>query len=126
MNQPTSIKRILVVDDDADIVVLLSMRLRAKGYEVVTAPDGQEALIRVQSHRPDLIIADLQMPNLDGWRLSQKVRDNPAYKNIPIILLSALVSRDGPPDDVEVGDYYMGKPYDIESLLNKIKELLHE
>ena len=119
-------KKILVVDDEIDIVTLIKMRLSSKGYEVITAHDGHEALSQVQRHTPDLVIADLNMPHLDGWRLSQKIRDNEKFKTIPIILLSSLVEKEGPAGDLEVGDFYMTKPFEPEALLAKIKELLKE
>ena len=119
-------KKVLIVDDDADIAVLLERALKAKGYEVMTAQDGWEALKQIQTYLPDLILADLMMPNFDGWRLSQKLRDKELFRKIPIILLSALVEKEGPADDLEVGDYYMTKPFDREKLLDKIKELLKE
>lgn len=119
-------KKILVVDDEAEIVMLLERALKAKGYEVITAPEGREALNQVKLHHPDLIVSDLMMPDLDGWRLSHKLRENELHKKIPILLLSAIVSKDGPADDLEVGDYYIAKPFDMEKLLGKIKELLNE
>ena len=119
-------KKILVVDDDVEIVTLIKMRLSARGYEVITAEDGRDALAQVQRHLPDLVVADLSMPNLDGWRFSQRIRDNEKFKKMPIILLSALVEKEGPADAIEVGDFYMAKPFDAEKLLAKIKEFLPE
>ena len=117
-------KKILIVDDDQDILKLIKVRLLSNGFLVMTAEDGAEALKQVELDPPDLIVADLMMPDLNGWRLSQILKSDARYKKIPIILLSAILEREGPAADIEVGDYYLPKPFDGEKLIGKIKELL--
>ena len=117
--------KILVVDDDVEIVTLIKMRLSARGYDVVTAADGRDALAQVQQHSPDLVVADLNMPNLDGWRFSQRVRDNAKFKTIPIILLSAMIEKEGKASKYEVGDYFMSKPVMVDKLLAQIEDYLN-
>ena len=120
------IKKIMVVDDDSDIIMLLESRLKRNGYAVVTAFDGMEAYEQIKKEPPDLIIADLMMPNLNGWQLRQQLKDHESYKKIPIILLSALVDKDNQPGLLDDKECYLSKPYDVKELLTKIKEFLDE
>ena len=117
-------KRILVVDDDQGILKVIKIHLEANGYETVVASDGEEAFKEVERQKPDLVVADLIMPNLNGWWLSQKLKEDLRFKEIPLILLSGLLDKDGPPEGNEVGDYYMAKPLKFDKLLAKIKELI--
>ena len=117
-------KKILVVDDDEDIVKVISFRLSASGFNVITAFDGEEGLKKVKIHNPDLVVADLTMPGLNGWQMSLKLKQDEKYKNIPVIILSALVDKEGLAGDAEVGDYYLAKPFDADKLMAKINELL--
>jgi len=117
-------KKILVVDDDEDIVKIMKIRLANQGYEVITAYDGQQAYDIIQKNTPDLIVADLVMPNLNGWILTQMIKNHDQYKTIPIILLSAIVAQDSTPKADDLGDYYMSKPFSIDKLIDKIHELL--
>lgn len=119
------LKKILVVDDDQDIVFMIKSVLEKDGYGVATAHDGTEALKAVESGIFDLVIADLTMPGMDGWRLSMKLRQDERYKHIPIIILSGLLnSEESQPEAFETADVYMAKPFDIFKLMDKVKELL--
>lgn len=80
-------KKILVVDDERTIVKIIEIKLRAAGYEVTTASDGVEALEKVESERPDMVIIDDIMPRLSGWDVIKKLQENPATDRIPIIML---------------------------------------
>jgi len=115
--------RILVVDDDPHILDLLNNRLIANGYDVIMASDGEEALQQIKAGKPNLVIADLMMPHLNGWQLGQKIKDT-AGKSLPVIVLSALIQQEGKSSDMEVGDFYMAKPFEAEKLIAKVKELL--
>jgi len=119
--------KILVVDDDKDIVFMVKAILEKTGYEVMTASDGNEALKAVKTNVPDLMIVDLTMPGMDGWRLSMKVRQDEQCKNIPIIVLSGLLAEEE--SQAEPTDPYnilMSKPFDVFKLAAKVKELLSE
>ena len=119
--------KILVVDDDLDIVYMVSAIMEKNGYEVTTASDGYEALKLIKTYVPDLMIVDLTMPEIDGWRLSMKVRQDERCKDIPIIVLSGLLTdEESKPEPNEPYDFLMAKPFDILKLANKVKELLGE
>jgi len=120
------LKKILVVDDDHDMVYMIKAMLEKNGYEVITAADGHQALKLVKTNIPDLMIIDLTMPMMNGWQFSMKVRQDERYKNTPIIVLSGLLVKDASPEQFESSNAYMVKPFDIFKLLDKVKELLQE
>ena len=119
-------KKIFIVDDDQDMVYIIKETLEKHGYEVMTAPDGAMALIKLKTNVPDLMIIDLTMPGMSGWHLTTKIRKDERYKTTPIIVLSGLLERDAEPQEFESASAYMVKPFDIFKLINKIKELLKE
>ena len=117
--------KILVVDDEADLVETLKFRLEISGYDVSTALDGQEGLKKARTENPDLVILDLMLPKLDGYRVCRMLKFDEKYKDIPIILFSARVQE----SDIKMGeeqgaDAYITKPFDPKALLAKIDELL--
>lgn len=117
-------QHIIVVDDDRDIAFLISEYLKRHGYEISVAFDGEEALEKLKIVTPDLIIADLTMPKMSGWHFTQKIRGDVRLKNIPIIVLSGLLEADSDPETFESANAYMGKPFDILKLHEKVKKLL--
>ncbi|MDD5432124.1 MAG: response regulator [Candidatus Omnitrophica bacterium] len=118
-------KRILVVDDESQLVELIQMRLEANGFEVITAYNGQEALDKARQEKPDLIILDLMLPKIDGYKVCRMLKFDEKYKNIPVILFTARAQEDDIILGQKVGgDAYITKPFDPDALLAKIKELL--
>ena len=118
-------KRILVIDDEADLVEMLSLRLQINGYEVLTASDGQEGQEKAREDKPDLIILDLMLPKIDGYKICLMLKFDEKYKNIPIILFTARAQE----TDISLGeevraDAYIVKPFEPDILLAKIKELI--
>jgi len=118
-------KRILVVDDEIYIVHILEFSLTMEGYDVITAADGEEALRRVEEDEPDLVVLDIMMPRMDGYEVCRRLREDPATRNLPVILLSAK----GRPMDRDLGldagaDDYIVKPFSPRRLLEKIRELM--
>jgi len=118
-------KRVLFVDDEEDLVTALSARLQAGGYEVLVARDGLEALQKARSLFPDLIILDLMLPKMDGYKVARLLKFDQRYVKIPIIMLTAR----GQDIDQEAGkkagaDDYIVKPFDSAYLMIRIKELL--
>ena len=81
-------KRILLVDDERDLVETVTFRLKALGYEVITAYDGKEALDKARGEKPDLIILDINMPGIDGVQIAKRVRRDPHLRNIPLIAMT--------------------------------------
>ncbi|MBL8012954.1 MAG: response regulator [Candidatus Omnitrophica bacterium] len=117
-------QHILVVDDDFDIVFLISEFLKKQGFEVSIASDGQEAWESLKKSNVDLIIADLTMPKMGGWQFTQKIREDKILAKTPIIVLSGLLESDSDPEVFESANAYMGKPFDIFKLHEKVKSLL--
>lgn len=120
-------RRILLVDDENDILELVTPMLENSGYEVLTAADGQEAIEKARLQKPDLIILDLMLPKLDGYSVCRMIKLDKTIKNIPIIMFTARAGKDDQSTASEVGaDAYIIKPFDPEAMLSKIKELLAE
>jgi DNA-binding response OmpR family regulator len=120
-------KKILLVDDEAELVDVVKMRLEASDYEVVTAYDGQQALEKARGDSPDLIILDLMLPKMDGYMVCGLLKKDVRYNKIPIIMFTARAQE----EDVVLGenlgaDSYIIKPFEPEILLLKIKEVLGE
>jgi len=120
-------KKILIADDEPNIVVSLEFLMKQQGYEVKVARDGEEALAAVAAFGPDLILLDVMMPRMSGYDLCQKLRENPAWQGIKIIMLSAKGR------DVEVtkgmavgADAYVTKPFSTKDLLARVREMLGE
>jgi two-component system KDP operon response regulator KdpE len=112
-------KRILIVDDDPAILRLLSTNLKARGYDVVTATNGEESLEAVQNTFIDLIILDLMMPKVDGVEVCRRIRE---WSDLPIIILSARGDEKDKVKCLELGaDDYLTKPFGIAELLARIK-----
>lgn len=120
-------KRILLVDDEPDILELVIPMLENAGYEVLAAADGQEALEKARSQKPDLIILDLMLPKLDGYSVCRMIKFDKILKKIPIIMFTARAGQEDRSTAGEVGaDAYIVKPFEAETMLAKIKELLAE
>ncbi len=117
-------KKILVLDDDHDLVFLIQQALSKHGYEVMTAHDGAAALKALKTEVPDLMIVDLTMPVMSGWHFTMKVREDARFKNTPIIVLSGLLEEDADPEKSEAGTYYMVKPFDVFELIARVEKLL--
>lgn len=118
-------KKILVVDDEQVTLKLLSIRLGINGFDVITASDGAAGLERARKEKPDLIVLDLMLPNINGFEVCRMLKFDDRYKNIPIIILSALHDQKERDRAVECGaDAYFIKPFDLDLLLSKIRNLL--
>lgn len=114
--------RILVVEDESSILTALTLLLDMEGYRVAEATNGRQALERLASFAPDLIVTDYMMPYMDGIEMVRQIRKNPAFADVPIILISAAL----PPNTETEGliDAALSKPVGIDELLSVIDELL--
>ena len=113
--------RVLVADDNSDLRTFLGSLL-APHYEVQTVADGREALAAVKQQRPDLVLSDVMMPNLDGLNLVQALRDNPDTRTVPVILLSARAGQEASLEGLGVGaDDYLAKPFTSQELLARVR-----
>jgi len=120
-------KRILLIEDEVDMVYALTLHLEAMHYEVLSATDGQIGLDMARKEKPDLIILDLMLPKIDGYRVCRMLKFDEKYKKIPIIMFTARVQEHDKKLGQEVGaDAYITKPFDAQVLLNKISALLKE
>ena len=125
MNQSQPRARVLVVDDEADLVRILQFGLQSIGYQVETASDGQEALKKARETKPDIILLDLMLPKLDGYKVCRLLKFDDRYKNIPIIILSARTQEGDQLLAMEMGaNRFMTKPYDFAEVLSHIETLL--
>ncbi len=118
-------KKILIVDDEPQINRMLNIRMKANGYDTLSAFDGEQALEQAKLHHPDLIILDVMMPKMDGFEVCRRLKLDTSLKDIPVIMLSVKVE-EGARDWAAVSgaDDYLSKPFEAEELLEKIKKLL--
>ncbi len=118
-------KKILVADDESDIVEIIKNRLEVNHYEVITASDGEEALHKAKTEKPNLIVLDVMMPKMDGYKVCGLLKRDLRYSKIPIIMLTARAQQEDMALGEELGaDAYIAKPFNSEVLLGKIKELM--
>ena len=118
-------RKILIIEDQAVIVNILRMRLEANHYEVITASDGQEGFEKARNENPDLIILDVMLPKMNGYKVCQLLKADPNYKTIPVIISSGRTPQEIRKVSKEVGaDAYIHKPFEAEVLLSKMKGLL--
>jgi CheY-like chemotaxis protein len=118
-------KRILIIEDQAAIINMLRMRLEANNYAVITAGDGQTGLEKARKENPDLIILDVMLPKIHGYKVCQLLKADPKYKSIPIIISSGRTPQEIRKIGQEVGaDAYISKPFEAQTMLAKIKELV--
>ncbi|MGM0567986.1 MAG: response regulator [Elusimicrobiota bacterium] len=120
-------KRVLIVDDDQDILRLMEALLEGEGYGIIKAEDGSYALEKTILEKPDLILLDIDMPNVNGFEVLERVKENPATKRIPIIMLTASSESHSFEEAVEKKvDRYIAKPFDTKFLMQKIEEVMEE
>ncbi len=118
-------KKILIVDDERDIVKALMIRLQTKEYDVVTAFDGAQAIFMAHKEKPDLIILDIRMPAGDGFSVAEKLKGSAPTGGIPVIFLTGSPERNSEERAMEVGArFYIKKPYDPEELLDAVRRAL--
>jgi DNA-binding response OmpR family regulator len=117
--------RILVVDDEPDVVRLVEFRLQREGFEMLTATDGRSGLDLLDTEKPDLIILDIMMPLMDGMEVLREIRSHRGTSRIPVIMLTAKTASVTVDEarQLWVSDYVM-KPFDPEKLVAKVKKAL--
>ncbi|MFM9327578.1 response regulator transcription factor [Paenibacillus mesotrionivorans] len=115
--------KITVIDDDEKITSMLKRSLTFEGYDVVTAPDGQEGLKRILEHEPEVIVLDVMMPRLDGWEVCRRIRDGGI--STPVLMLTAKDDISDRVKGLDLGaDDYLVKPFALEELLARVRALL--
>ena len=121
-------KKIMVVDDEPDILFTVGQMLEISGYEVIKTQDGETAIQKLNELQlyPDLILLDIMMPNLSGWDVAAKIKENPEWKNIPIVFLTAKG------DTMSIGmgglasEDYIVKPFDIQDLKVRVEKIINK
>lgn len=117
--------KVLVVDDEEDILALVTARLRQGGYEVTVASDGLEGLEKAEKERPDLILVDVSMPRMNGFQMIQLLRLNESLKETPIIVITASRQKDEAAWREQVGvSQFVLKPFESGELLEKVRRTL--
>ena len=117
--------KILVVDDEPTIVRLMEFILARQGHEMIVAVNGEEALEKIKSQHPDLVLLDIMMPRIDGYEVAQRLRADPATAELPIIMLSAKAQDEDIRKGVEVGvDEYITKPFTPDHLVQVVAKHL--
>jgi DNA-binding response OmpR family regulator len=120
-------KKILIVDDEPSIIVPVQFLMEQNGYDVLVAFSGEEAMEVIEENQPDLILLDIMLPVIDGFEVCQRVRENPQWNKIKIILLTALGSDANVEKGLALGaDAYITKPFSNIEIVDKVKELLEE
>lgn len=118
-------KKILIVEDEAELVKALQIRLHRENFETIVASDGEEGLRKVKEENPDLIVLDIILPRMDGYSLCRSLKGDEKYKHIPVIMLTVKAQQ----QDIATGykngaDLYITKPFEIQELLSSIKALI--
>lgn len=127
MDKPEERRKILLVDDEPELLEMLKLRLEANNFEVLTASDGHAALGIVRRTRPDIVILDIMLPKLDGFKVCRLFKFDARYKSIPVILLTARVRESDRKTASEVGaDAFITKPFEPQALLANINDLLEK
>ena len=117
--------KILIIEDTENNRVLLTRRLRPRGYDIITAEDAEKGLLLVESERPDLVLMDVGLPGLNGWDATRQLKSNPATKHVPVIALTAHAMDGDREKAIAAGcDEYEIKPIDFNRLFEKIDWLL--
>ncbi|MFH1691719.1 MAG: response regulator [Candidatus Omnitrophota bacterium] len=119
-------KKVLIVDDEPDVLMLLGERLVKAGYEVTKASSGKQALEEVQKSSPNLIILDIAMPEMDGSEVASVLAQDPKTKSIPILFLTCLFTKQ---EEKVCGhvlgqNFFIAKPYDVGELLGEVEKRL--
>ena len=119
-------KKVLIVDDETDIVETIKFNLELENIECMTAYDGEEALSKTKKENPDLVLLDVMLPKMHGYKVARLLKFDSEYKHIPIIMLTARAQG----DDIKLGeemgaDEYVTKPFDMDMLIALVKKYLN-
>jgi len=118
-------RKIMVVDDEPDILFTVGQMLEMSGYEVIKVSDGKECLKKLEETSPDLVLLDIMMPEISGWDVAAKIKEDPKWAEIPIVFLTAKG------DTMSIGmgglasEDYIVKPFDIKDLKARIEKILN-
>lgn len=126
-SDPAPRPRIVVAEDNPDLLRLVERRLKRRGYEVLTAVDGVEALRLIRSERPDAVVLDWVMPEMQGHHVCQAIKQDEELASIPVLMLTARATEADVVGGFEHGaDDFLTKPFDIEELDQRLRQLLRD
>ena len=118
-------KKVMIVDDEQDILFTVGRMLEMSGYSVIKAVDGKDCIKKLNEFNPDLVLLDIMMPGMSGWDVAAKIKENPSWSNIPIIFLTAK----GDTMSIGMGSMaaqdYIVKPFNIKDLRSRIEQVLN-
>jgi CheY-like chemotaxis protein len=119
-------KKIMVVDDEPNILLIIKLLLQREGFEVITTKSGQECLDKLEEVKPDLILMDVMMPGLNGWEACKEIKENEKTKSIPVLMLTVRASEDSIEKslDYAYADGHIKKPMTTKTLVDKINAVL--
>jgi twitching motility two-component system response regulator PilG len=118
-------KKILIVEDEESLLKLESILLTSKGYQVEGVADGLAALEAVKNHEPDLVLLDIMLPEIDGFEVCRRIKEDPSTKHIPVIMLTAKKSREDMARGEQVGaDWYITKPFKSAMVIETIQRFI--
>lgn len=119
-------KKLLIIDDDTSMSTLLAIMFRNEGYEVQVGNDGVEGLQRAENMHPDLILLDINMPNISGFEVASRIRENKTISETPIFMLTSMTQDSNVEHGYQVGvEDYITKPFNLQNLLLKVKKRLN-
>lgn len=119
--------KILAVDDESDVLLIVKTGLQSEGFDVVTATNGPDALQMVRQEKPDLVVLDVMMPGMDGFEVLREIKADDATCATPVIMLTGLSERQKIQEALVSGtDYYVVKPFDFLDLIQKVRTALNE
>ncbi|MFQ5543946.1 MAG: response regulator transcription factor [Nitrospiria bacterium] len=118
-------KKVLIVDDEPDIVESIKFSLELEGFETLEAQDGEEGLAKARREKPHLILLDVNMPKMNGYKVCRLLKFDETYKKIPVIMLTARTQdRDAQMGEQTGADEYITKPFDMDALMSLVKQHL--
>ena len=118
-------RRILIADDEPNIVVSLEFLMKREGFEVVTATDGEAALAALAPTPPDLVLLDIMLPRMNGFEVCQRIRANPEWRNVKVLMLSAKGRDTEIAKGLALGaDAYVTKPFSTKDLVAQVRQIL--
>jgi len=119
-------KKILVIEDESDQVMMMQTRLEANGFDVISASNGEDGMKKAYSERPDLILLDLIMPKMSGYEVCRRLKSDPEVRNIPVLVITAVVKRDIDRHQIEMcADGVVEKPYDSAEFIQLVQDLIN-
>ena len=118
-------KKILIVDDEEDILNTICFRLEAEGFECITSQDGIDGLAKARQEKPDLILLDIMLPRMNGYKVSRLLKFDEKYQHIPILMITAKTQETDRITGIETGaDGYITKPFEMDALIKLIRNYI--